>query len=110
MCVKYTPVKIQGFGVMDPCTKSSGSKCSQAVCDSVVCLSGNFKNPRGEVVKVTLNGSMGSMGVEDASTVGFPLKKAVGAGWHEAKREATCAPGSCCASDDKEPGMWSVKL
>lgn len=75
MCVKDTPVKTQEFGAMDPCTKSSKSKCSQAVCDSVACLSGNFKNPRGEVVTLTLNGSMGSMGVEDASTVGCPLRK-----------------------------------
>lgn len=68
-------MKIQEFGVMDPCTKSSESKCSQAVCGSVVCLSGNFKNPRCEVMKVTLNKSMGSMGFEDASIVVYPQRK-----------------------------------
>lgn len=108
-------MKIQEFGVMNPCTKSSESKCSQAVCGSVVCLSGNFKNPRCKVMKVTLNGSVGSMGVEDASTVGYPRRKVwVQAGMRLIRRRRVpqaVALGSCCASDAKEePSVSNVKL
>ena len=66
-------------------------------------------------MKVTLNGSVGSMGVEDASTVGYPRRKVwVQAGMRLKGRRhvpQAVAPGSCCASDAKEePSVSNVKL